>query len=148
MHKLITFPPFYILVSPIFCLISYWFFPYSILIAYPFNLIGIFPLIIGYRVMAKSSRLFTQKETTFFLEEPSILIIEGNFKFSRNPMYMGSLLSIIGLSVLVGNSTAFISPILFFFGINFLCIPPEEDLLEKTFGNDYLIYKNNVRRWI
>jgi len=98
--------------------------------------------------MAKSSRLFTQMETTFFLEEPSILIIEGNFKFSRNPMYMGSLLSIIGLSVLVGNSTAFISPILFFLGINFLCIPLEEKLLEKTFGKDYLIYKNNVRRWI
>ena len=146
--KLITFPPHYILGCPIFCLISYWFFPYSTLIAYPFNLVGVIPLIIGYQVMAKSSRLFTKKETTFLLEEPSMLVVEGNFKFSRNPMYLGSLLLIIGLSVLFGNSTALISPILFFLGINFLCIPLEERLMEKTFGNDYLIYKDNVRRWI
>lgn len=148
MNKLITFPPFYIVGCPIFCLISYWFFPYSTLVVYPFNLVGVFPLLIGYRIMAKSSRLFTQMETTFYLEEPSMMVVEGNFKFSRNPMYLGSLLIVIGLSVLVGNSTALIAPVLFFLGINFLCIPPEEKLMEKTFGNEYLKYKRTTRRWI
>ena len=148
MYKLITFPPNYILGCPVFCLASYWLFPYGTLITYPFNLAGVFPLIIGYQVMKNAHKLFTKKKTTFRLEEPSILVIDGNFKFTRNPMYLGSLLIIIGLSVLLGNSTAFISPILFFLGINLLCIPLEEKLMEKTFGNDYLIYKNNVRRWM
>ncbi|MBI9064738.1 MAG: DUF1295 domain-containing protein [Marinilabiliaceae bacterium] len=148
MYKLITFPPFYILGCPIFCLISYCLFPYSTLIASPFNLVGVIPSIIGLQVMTKAHKLFTKNETTFYLEEPSILIVEGNYKFSRNPMYLGSLLIIIGLSILFGHSTALISPVLFFLGINFLCVPLEERLMEKTFENDYLIYKNNVRRWI
>jgi len=148
MYRLFTFPPLYIICSIILGLTSYWLFPHTILIKSPYNLIGILPIFIGLRILRKASGLFTKKGTTFLLEKSSVLVIEAYFKYSRNPMYFGCLILMLGLSLFLGNLTSFISPILFFLTINFICIPPEERLMEKTFGTEYLNYKKKVRRWI
>jgi protein-S-isoprenylcysteine O-methyltransferase Ste14 len=148
MNRLFTFPPLYTFGSIILGITSYWLFPHTILIQSPYNLIGIIPIIIGLRVSRNASCLFTKKGTTFYLEKSSELVIETCYKYSRNPMYLGILTLMIGLSIFLGNLTSIISPILFFLTINFICIPSEERLLEKTFGTEYLNYKKKVRRWI
>lgn len=148
MNKLITFPPFYFFLCIFISPASYILFPAYSLIKFPFNLIGILPFAYGFKVLRRASKLFETKKTTFRLETSRELVIEGDFKYSRNPMYLGSLILIIGLSVFIGSSIGLLSPILFFMTINFLVIPREEKLMEQTFESDYIKYKNNVRRWI
>lgn len=147
-YKFFKFPPFYIIGCPIYSFMSYWLFPSFKIVLYPYNLIGIVLIIGGWQIMMKAHKLFTKKATSFRLEKSAALITDSSFKFTRNPMYLGSLLIITGLSIFFGNVTNFISPVLFFMGINFICIPLEEKLLEKSFRNEYVIYKNRVRRWI
>ena len=95
-----------------------------------------------------SSGLFNQKQTTFYLEEPSVFVMSGFYKISRNPMYLGALVLIMGLAILLGNLLSLLTPLLFFIFINYLCIPPEEKIMQQTFGQDYLDYKQSVRRWL
>ena len=102
----------------------------------------------GLFILMKSSNLFHEKKTTFRLEKPTALVQNDFYKISRNPMYLGALIFIFGESVLMGNRISFICPILFFLFINFLCIPPEEMMMEKTFGRKYAEYKKNIRRWL
>ena len=92
--------------------------------------------------------IFNEKGTTFILEKPTKLVKERYFRVSRNPMYLGSLIFIAGISLLLPSFIGFASILLFYLAINFLCIPPEEKLMEKTFGSEYLDYKKNVRKWI
>ena len=63
-------------------------------------------------------------------------------------MYLGMLIFIFGLAVFLGNLAGLAGSLIFFFAINYLCIPPEEAIMEKTFGNAYLEYKQRVRRWM
>ena len=76
-------------------------------------------------------------------------LIEKNiYQITRNPMYLGLLIFQIGL----GMSLKFIHITLFsiftFFVFDYFVIRREEKYLEKKFKNEYLVYKNKVRRWL
>ncbi len=148
MKRIITFPPMYFFSCIFLVVFSYFVYPHTVIVKLPFNLAGYIPVIIGYCIMNNASDIFHKKKTTFLLEEPSAFVDEGLFRHSRNPMYLGGLILLTGLSLLFGSLTGFIAPIVFFISINFVCIPAEEKLMKKTFGNEYLIYKQKVRRWI
>ncbi len=147
--SLINYPPLYFFLCIFFCAFSFLIFPDYVLISFPFNLIGILPAAIGYIMLKRASKLFDEEETTFYVEEqPSKFITEGIFKQSRNPMYLGAVVLIIGQAFIVGNFIGFIAPILFFVVMDRICIPVEERIMEETFGKDYLNYKKKVRRWL
>ncbi len=148
MKRSITYPPFYFFCCMVLTIISYFLFPISIILEFPVNLAGTIPLITGYIILRKASDLFHSNNTTFNLEVPSVFVIKELFRYSRNPMYLGALIFLTGLSLLLGNLTGLLFPFLFFLAINFLCIPAEEKLMKQTFGKRYLIYKKKVRRWI
>jgi len=63
-------------------------------------------------------------------------------------MYLGGLIFHIGLSILIGNIISIINPILFFLIMDFICIPYEEEIMIKTFKDEYRSYKKKVRRWL
>ena len=78
----------------------------------------------------------------------SVLVTTGPYRYSRNPMYLGLVLILIGIAILQGS----ISPVLvipvFIWLITNNIIKKEEKMLEETFGDAYLEYKKQVRRWI
>ena len=148
MEKIITFPPFYFFSILILNFVFYFLFPEFNKIPFPYNLIGITAIVCGVHILNRSSNIFHKKETTFRLEKPSAFVQDGFYKISRNPMYLGALILIFGQAVLMGNLISLISPVLFILFINYLCIPPEEFLMEKTFGTAYVEYKQKVRRWL
>ena len=93
--------------------------------------------------------LFKKEDTPEELEnKPNVLVIRGAYKYSRNPMYLGGLISLIGLAIISQNILSFIIPILYIITINIIFIQYEEKILEQLFGNEYLEYKHKVRRWI
>ena len=63
-------------------------------------------------------------------------------------MYLGMVLILIGLAITCKNIIAVGIALIFFLILHFMFIPFEEIKLEKTFGENYLAYKQRVRRWL
>lgn len=81
-------------------------------------------------------------------ENASSVVETGVFAYTRNPMYVALLILLIGLGYWLGNWASLLCPIVFILYMNRFQIQPEERVLESLFGNDYIAYKQRVRRWI
>lgn len=81
-------------------------------------------------------------------EKASSLVINGIYRISRNPMYLGILLLLIGWVFVLGSFLSLIGLPVFVLYINHYQIMPEEQSLGKIFNEEYLAYKKCVRRWI
>ena len=77
-----------------------------------------------------------------------VLLTGGIFRFSRNPVYLGFLMLLIGWALFLANWSALVLCVLFVFYINRFQIVPEERALKKRFGETYLAYQARVRRWL
>ncbi|MEO6959582.1 MAG: isoprenylcysteine carboxylmethyltransferase family protein [Burkholderiaceae bacterium] len=78
----------------------------------------------------------------------SVLVTSGIYRLTRNPMYIGVLLILIGWGIYLGNVLALMCAFIFVPYINRYQIQPEERLLESKFGAAFISYKAKVRRWI
>ena len=76
------------------------------------------------------------------------LIVSGVYKFSRNPMYLGLLLVLSGVSTILNPIGGLFLIPLFILYLNFFQIIPEENAMINLFKDEFLEYKENVRRWI
>jgi protein-S-isoprenylcysteine O-methyltransferase Ste14 len=76
------------------------------------------------------------------------LIIEGPYRFTRNPMYLGLLLLSLGIAFWAGTLPFFAAPILIFAICNLAHIPFEEAKMRRQFGEQFDAYTRKVRRWI
>jgi protein-S-isoprenylcysteine O-methyltransferase Ste14 len=80
---------------------------------------------------------------------PSTRIVShGPYRFSRNPMYIGFALCTLGIAVLVDSAWMLLAVPIGLVLIDRLVITREERYLERKFGEEYLSYKRQVRRWI
>lgn len=104
-------------------------------------IIGIIFVIIPYN-------LFVKYKTPEKFQPSTCVVTDGIYKYSRNPMYLGGLIFLIGLVIILQNVLAFIAPIVFFLIINYMFIPYEEEKMETECGQDYLLYKKKVSRWL
>lgn len=134
---------------------SMWFlnhnFPIAHLIDAPWNKIGIALIIIAASFDVWSILLFFKKHTTpnpMKPENTTDLVTKGLYKVTRNPMYVGLLTILTGYAIWLGSLSPFFVLPLFYLLITEMQIKPEEDALEKKFGEKYLKYKNSVRRWL
>ena len=78
----------------------------------------------------------------------SSLVTSGVFEYSRNPMYLGMALILLGLALMFNVIGGTLFTLLFNIYITKFQIKPEEEVMEKLFGEDFLKYKQNVRMWI
>lgn len=76
------------------------------------------------------------------------MVTSGIFRFTRNPIYLGFLLMLIGLPLNSGLYWGILLAPLFVITMNRLVIEREETYLEKKFGDVYASYKSRVRRWL
>lgn len=81
-------------------------------------------------------------------ENASTVVNTGIFAYTRNPMYFALLLLIIALGLWWQHLSVILCGALFVSYMNRYQIKPEEHVLERLFGEEYLKYKNRVRRWI
>lgn len=76
------------------------------------------------------------------------ILSDGVFAYSRNPVYVGMILIYIGV-VFLFNSLWVLPPLfLVLLAMHYGVILREERYLERKFGEEYLVYKQRVRRWI
>ncbi len=78
----------------------------------------------------------------------TVLITDGIFTLSRNPMYLGMLMMLLALGIGSGAMSFYFAAFLFFGIIEHAFCPYEERKLTQLFGDDFVAYQNNVRRWI
>lgn len=94
---------------------------------------------------------FRRQQTTvnpFTPEQSSALITTGIYRFSRNPMYLGFLLALLGWAAYLSNwASALLLPA-FIAYMNRFQIQPEERALESRFGQPFGEYRKSVRRWL
>ncbi|MDG2060653.1 MAG: isoprenylcysteine carboxylmethyltransferase family protein [SAR86 cluster bacterium] len=112
---------------------------------------SLFIFILGLGCVLSASTQFRRINTTvnpLNPESASHLVVDGIFKFTRNPMYLGLCAVILAFGIYVGTWFVFILLPLFVVSINYLQIVPEEIALQKLFGDEYVSYCNSVRRWI
>lgn len=76
------------------------------------------------------------------------LVTEGAYSWSRNPMYLGLLILLLSFARAFDSFGLYLGPLLFFILVGRLQIQPEESALSEKFGEEYLRYKSNVRRWV
>ena len=125
-----------------------WLIPLNITFTKSLEWLGYGLVIVGLGVAFRAMSQFRNAHTTL---DPhgavSVVVTDGPYRLSRNPIYFGLLCTLIGLPFALGNYWgAVISPV-FVIGMNQLVIKHEEAYLEKKFKDLYTSYKSRVRRW-
>ena len=77
----------------------------------------------------------------------SSLVVSGIYRYTRNPMYAGFLLILLGLAAFLSNVLVLVVLPAFVLYMNRFQIFPEERVLAALFADDYTEYLARVRRW-
>lgn len=95
-------------------------------------------------------REFARIQTTvnpIHIEKATALATSGPFSFSRNPMYLGMLLVLVGVCVWLGSVPGLVAPLLYAGYITWFQIIPEERVMRRKFGDVFTDYAARTRRW-
>ncbi len=80
-------------------------------------------------------------------DPPRRLVIQGPYRFVRNPMYIGAGLALAGAALFYESLPLLGYTGLFFLATHLLVLWYEEPTLRRTFGQEYEAYCGRVRRW-
>ncbi|MBK5190017.1 MAG: hypothetical protein JJE19_00740 [Methanosarcinales archaeon] len=119
----------------------------------PYNYIGILFIPVGmfliiwanYTLLWIGRIGFKDREP---MQRPSSLILVGPFRFTRNPIYFGNLLMMLGLVIVWSSIVTALMLIFVYIIFRFVFIKREEVILEEEFGEEYREFKKRIRRWI
>ena len=123
--------------------------PLSIILPVSVWWLGLGVMLTGILLLMSAAGLFRKVETNInTFRNPDKLVTTGPFSVSRNPMYLGFSLLLLGVALLLNTLSALLITGLFVAAANFWYIPFEEAAAEQQFGQAYLDYKEKVRRWL
>jgi protein-S-isoprenylcysteine O-methyltransferase Ste14 len=115
------------------------------------NMISVIFLLFGLGIFSAAVQSFKKHKTTINPLSPdkaSSLVNSGIFSYSRNPMYLGMLLILLSVSFKFNISGGLFISFLFKIYITKFQIIPEEKAMAKLFGEEFISYKNQTRRWV
>ena len=142
-------PPVYVIATFLIMLCLHKFVPIKTIIPISFHAIGMVFIVVGAVSIVSSAGLFRKMGTPVKpFEQSTVLVTTGFFKFTRNPMYLGMTMILIGVAIRLGTLSSFIPIPIFVWWIQTQFIKREEVFLEGIFGQQYLNYKAKVRRWL
>jgi protein-S-isoprenylcysteine O-methyltransferase Ste14 len=114
-----------------------------------YQVFGLIAVAAGVGVMCFAAAIFSARETTRNpWGEPAKFVVQAPYTWTRNPMYFGMTIALLGLAIFFESIAMLLAPAVFFAMIDRMVIPREEETMERLFGNDYVAYKERVRRWI
>lgn len=149
--KTIKIPP--PIVTLLFCLIM-WLLDSLLTLRFNFIfqdiLIVILLVLACFLLLPAGYQFYTNKTTVNPLkpETATVLVVDGLYRFTRNPMYLGMAFVLLAWGLYLGNPLNLLIFVFYIVYMNYFQIMIEEAALEKCFGADFLDYKFNVRRWL
>jgi protein-S-isoprenylcysteine O-methyltransferase Ste14 len=81
-------------------------------------------------------------------QRAAVLVTTGIFRWSRNPMYVGLTVALLGWAAFLSALWPLLGPVIFVLYIDRFQIRPEERVLAERFGAEYADYARRVRRWL
>ncbi len=149
MNRIKFYPPLLTLLLIMTMAALHYTLPQPQLISTPFHSLG-FVLIAGGMLMNLwSANWFRKNKTTIDPRGNAIYLAqEGLYRVSRNPMYLGMLITLLGVCIYFGSLISFLAPPFFVWIVTLRFISREEQALLDCFGDEYVQYKARVRRWI
>jgi len=149
-HANVRFPPPVLALLHIaFALFLNWLVPFPTTYPHMLRWSGMFFVLAGLALAFLAVSRFRRAGTTLDPHSPvSALVTDGPYGFSRNPIYLGFMCTLIGLPLALGTYWGILLAPLFLLLINYLVIRYEEEYLESRFGESYSSYKSRVRRWL
>ena len=117
--------------------------------AFPRYLAGAALAAAGFVMIVMGTRRFQAAGTNIPPNLPTTaLVVDGIYRRTRNPLYLGTTLVYLGLGVAAGSFWAIGLVVPLLWVINTGVIAREEHYLERKFGDAYRVYKARVRRWV
>jgi|TARA_Y100000992_G_C21270597_1_gene496608 protein-S-isoprenylcysteine O-methyltransferase Ste14 len=111
--------------------------------------IGIILILVSLIIFYISIKQFNKHSEDPIPTSPSnLIIINGIYSYTRNPMYLALLLMQIGIGMLLSVIHIVMFTVLTYLILKYFVIFPEEKYLEDKFGDIYVRYKKSVNRWI
>lgn len=148
----VVWPPIIFAVSAIAAALLTWFagLPFETFLPSGLGLaIGVVVIALGAGMLLLAGRRFNAAGTPIPPNRPTkVIVSEGIYRYSRNPMYLGLALVLLGLGLAFDQLWFIVAMPLAMIAVTKLAIEREEAYLEKKFGAEYLQYKSQVRRWI
>jgi protein-S-isoprenylcysteine O-methyltransferase Ste14 len=106
--------------------------------------VALFAAIVGWSFLN-----FARRRTTIIPNKPAnVLVIEGPYRFTRNPMYLGLACLTAGVGLWLNTWWVLILLVPAVVAIDRLVIAREEAYLRRRFGAAYDAFTSRVRRWI
>lgn len=103
----------------------------------------------GFLFMMWGHNRFTAVGTPVKTRLPAKELVTGAaYRVSRNPMYVGFVVILVGIGVTANSLPVALSSLVMFFILDRYVIPREERYLRQRFGSDYEAYSRKVRRWL
>jgi len=141
-------PPVYLLMTLVLMWFMQFVLPVFRYIHEPVAYVGIIGVLLGIIMAALAAGMFKQAGTGIRpFDEATTLVTSGFYRYTRNPMYIGMILMLAGVAFLMGTIGAALPVLVFILIIRNNFVVGEERFLEASFGQQYLDYKSNVRRW-
>lgn len=146
--KRIIYPPIWLVIGLIVIFCANEFMPLARFTGTLGWYLGGFAILIGLVMLVHAGGSFRVAETDMVpFQNVTKLVTGGVYRVTRNPMYLGMALVLLGTAVTVGAFSALLVPPIFMAIIEYRFIRPEEEMLRGIFGEDYVTYCKNVRRW-
>jgi protein-S-isoprenylcysteine O-methyltransferase Ste14 len=142
-------PTTYLLLAMLLIITLHFIIPIRTVVPPGWNLLGIAPLLFGIWINLAADQALRRAKTTVKPFEPNTALIQdGVFHLTRNPMYLGFVAILLGLSILLRSLSPYLVLIAFAVWLDFAFIRAEERKLEASFGEAWIHYSLRVRRWI
>lgn len=104
---------------------------------------------VGIALSAMVTWLFLRARTPISpLSQPTALVLDGPYRFSRNPDYLGQTLLCVGIGLMLNWPAELAATIPALLAVHYGVIPREERFLEQRFGDTYRDYLRRVHRWL
>ena len=148
-HNRKVLPPVYFLIAVLLMTGFNFFVPIQVILQAPATYLGAGLVVVGFAVVIWPAAAFGKSGTAIKpFEKSTHLVTGGMYRITRNPMYLGMTIVLLGVALLFGTVSPFLLVPLFVVLIQRNFIVHEEAALEETFGNAYRQYRQRVRRWL
>jgi len=127
------------------------YYPVATLIRAPWNRLGWCVMLLAFIPPLAAITQFGRSGTTVNPHKPettTALVTTGIYAWTRNPMYLGLAILLLGWGLRLGALSPLLGPLLFVPLIQRVQILPEERALRVLFGKDYEDYSARVNRWL
>ena len=115
----------------------------------PAGWLGAMVFVLALALVAWAIVTLTRAGSNVPTNRPTTTIVEsGPYRFTRNPIYLGMFLGLIGLAIAFDNLWLLMMLVPFALVIRYGVVAREETYLERKFGDVYRRYHTRVRRWL